>query len=289
MLQNLSNRMKVLVTGFSGFIGTYLLEKLNQTNYELELMDIADGVDICDWEQVKHVENVDVVVHLANLSFVPASYDDPKRFYTTNYLSTLNMLELCRANNAKMIFFSSYVYGHPQYQPIDENHPVQAFNPYAQTKVICESLCEGYNRDFKVPVTIFRPFNIYGTGQNPDFLIPSIIQQARNGKIVVKDDRPKRDYIHVEDIVRAVIKAIEKVDDDKLNVYNLGTGISYSVKEIVDIVRSIFSSEIEYLCTNEFRPNDVMDTIADISKIKVELNWQPAISIQDGLREMIEI
>lgn len=281
--------MKVLVTGFSGFIGTYLLEKLNQTNYELELMDIANGVDICDWEQVKSVENVDVVVHLANLSFVPASYDDPKRFYTTNYLSTLNMLELCRINNAKMIFFSSYVYGHPQYQPIDENHPVHAFNPYAQTKVICESLCEGYNRDFKVPVTIFRPFNIYGTGQNPDFLIPSIIQQARNGKIVIKDDRPKRDYIHVEDIVRAVIKAIEKVDDDKLNVYNLGTGISYSVKEIVDIVRSIFSSEIEYLCTNEFRPNDVMDTIADISKIKAELNWQPAISIQDGLREMIEI
>lgn len=289
MLQNLSNRMKVLVTGFSGFIGTYLLEKLNQTNYELELMDIVNGVDICDWEQVKHVENVDVVVHLANLSFVPASYDDPKRFYTTNYLSTLNMLELCRINKAKMIFFSSYVYGHPQYQPIDENHPVQAFNPYAQTKVICESLCEGYNRDFKVPVTIFRPFNIYGTGQNPDFLIPSIIQQARNGKIVIKDDRPKRDYIHVVDIVRAVIKAIEKVDDDKLNVYNLGTGISYSVKEIVDIVRSIFSSEIEYLCTNEFRPNDVMDTIADISKIKAELNWQPAISIQDGLREMIEI
>ncbi len=281
--------MKVLVTGFSGFIGTYLLEKLNQTNYELELMDIVNGVDICDWEQVKHVENVDVVVHLANLSFVPASYDDPKRFYTTNYLSTLNMLELCRINKAKMIFFSSYVYGHPQYQPIDENHPVQAFNPYAQTKVICESLCEGYNRDFKVPVTIFRPFNIYGTGQNPDFLIPSIIQQARNGKIVIKDDRPKRDYIHVVDIVRAVIKAIEKVDDDKLNVYNLGTGISYSVKEIVDIVRSIFSSEIEYLCTNEFRPNDVMDTIADISKIKAELNWQPAISIQDGLREMIEI
>lgn len=281
--------MKILVTGFSGFIGTYLLQKLNRTNHELILMDIVNGIDICDWEQVKHIENVDVIVHLANLSFVPASYNEPKKFYTTNYLSTLNMLELCRINKAKMIFFSSYVYGHPQYQPIDENHPMQAFNPYAQTKVICESLCEGYNRDFKVPVTIFRPFNIYGAGQNPDFLIPTIIQQARNGRIVIKDDRPKRDYIHVEDIVGAVVMAIEKAGDNRLNVYNLGTGTSYSVKEIVDIVRSMFSSEIEYLCSNEIRPNDVMDTIADIRKIKAELDWQPAISIRDGLRKMIEI
>jgi len=280
--------MKILVTGFSGFIGTYLLEKLNQTNHELVLMDIANGFDICDWEQVKHIDNVDVIVHLANLSFVPASYEQPKKFYEINYMSTLNMLELCRLNNAKMIFFSSYVYGHPQYQPIDENHPIQAFNPYAQTKVICESLCEGYNRDFKVPVTIFRPFNIYGTGQNPDFLIPSIIQQAKNGKIVVKDDRPKRDYIHVEDIVEAVVASINSNNEDiKIKKYNLGTGVSYSVKEIVDIVRSFFNADIEYLCTNELRPNDVMDTIADISRIKEELNWHPGVSIRDGLKKMI--
>jgi len=147
------------------------------------------------------------------------------------------MLELCRINHAKMIFFSSYVYGHPQYQPIDENHPIQAFNPYSQTKVICESLCEGYNRDFKVPVIIFRPFNIYGTGQNPDFLIPTIIQQAKSGKIVIKDDRPKRDYIHVEDIVKAIVAAIEAGNtDNSIKTYNLGTGESYSVKEIADIV-----------------------------------------------------
>ncbi|MFT3753402.1 MAG: NAD(P)-dependent oxidoreductase [Paludibacter sp.] len=280
--------MKILVTGFSGFIGSYLLRELNDANHDLILMDIANGVDICDWEQVKHVDDVDVVVHLANLSFVPASYQDPKKFYTTNYLSTLNMLELCRIHKAKMIFFSSYVYGHPLYQPIDENHPVQAFNPYAQTKVICESLCEGYNRDFKIPVTVFRPFNIYGKGQNPDFLIPTIIQQARNGKIVIKDDRPKRDYIHVEDIVSAVLMAIQKVDGNGLDIYNLGTGVSYSVKEIVDVVRSMFDFEIDYLCSNEYRPNDVMDTIADITKIKTELSWQPGISIREGLQRMIK-
>ena len=280
--------MKILITGHSGFIGSYLQKKLEKTEHELILLDIANGTNICDWQQVKQYEGMDVIVHLANLSFVPASYEQPKRFYETNYLSTLNMLELCRLNNAKMVFFSSYIYGHPQYQPIDENHPTQAFNPYAQTKVICESLCEGYNRDFKVPITIFRPFNIYGTGQNPDFLIPSIIQQAKTGKIVIKDDRPKRDYIHVEDIVDAIITAIETENADKsIQKYNLGSGLSYSVKEIVDMVRGLFDTEIEYICTHEIRPNDVMDTIADISKIQNKLHWKPSISILEGLTKMV--
>lgn len=280
--------MKILITGHSGFIGSYLQKKLEKTEHELILVDIANGTNICDWQQVKQYEGMDVIVHLANLSFVPASYEQPKRFYETNYLSTLNMLELCRLNNAKMVFFSSYIYGHPQYQPIDENHPTQAFNPYAQTKVICESLCEGYNRDFKVPITIFRPFNIYGTGQNPDFLIPTIIQQAKTGKIVIKDDRPKRDYIHVEDIVDAIITAFETENADKsIQKYNLGSGLSYSVKEIVDMVRGLFDTEIEYICTHEIRPNDVMDTIADISKIQNELHWKPSISILEGLTKMV--
>ena len=280
--------MKILITGYSGFIGSYLQKRLESSAHELILADITNGVDICDWKQVAVFDDVDIIVHLANLSFVPASYENPKRFYETNYLSTLNMLELCRLRNARMIFFSSYIYGHPEYQPIDEQHPVQAFNPYAQTKVICESLCQGYSRDFKVPLTIVRPFNINGVGQNPDFLIPSIIQQARTGKITVKDDRPKRDYIHVSDIVEAIVAAIEtEQTTDDLRTYNLGTGISFSVKEIVDLVRDLFNTEIDYLCTNEFRPNDVMDTVADISKIKNELHWSPAVSIREGLQKML--
>ncbi|MDD4971755.1 MAG: NAD(P)-dependent oxidoreductase [Paludibacter sp.] len=279
--------MKILITGFSGFIGKYLLERLKHATHELILLDISNGCDICDWEQVKHIIGIDTIIHLANLSFVPASYEEPKKFYESNYLSTLNMLELCRLNQAKMIFFSSYIYGNPQYQPVDENHPIQAFNPYAQTKVICESLCQGYNRDFKVPVTVFRPFNIYGKGQNPDFLIPTIIQQAKKGSIIIKDDRPKRDYIHVQDIVEAVCAAIESQNTAKLQTYNLGTGVSYSVKEIIDIVRAMFNTEIAYQCKNEIRPNEVMDTIADISKIKSELNWAPKIDIIEGLKMML--
>lgn len=199
------------------------------------------------------------------------------------------MLELCRLNNARLIYFSSYMYGSPEYQPIDENHPIKAFNPYSQTKLICESLCEGYHRDFKIPITIFRPFNIYGTGQNPDFLIPTIISQAKTGKITIKDDRPKRDYIHVLDIIKAVLMAINReTSKSELKIYNLGSGKSHSVKEVIDIIREIFDEPIEYRCTGEIRPNEVMDTIADISKIKKELGWEPEISLKEGLKMMIE-
>ena len=281
--------MKILVTGYSGFIGSYLIRRLHDLHAELILCDLQKGINICNWNEVKDLKGFDIIIHLANLSFVPASFRDPKKFYEVNYLGTLNMLELCRLNKARMIYFSSYMYGNPQYQPIDEQHRIEAYNPYAQTKVICESLCEGYNRDFQVPVTVFRPFNIYGKGQNPDFLIPTIINQAKTGKIVIKDDRPKRDYIHVTDIVEAVILALQTPNlQPTLQTYNLGTGESHSVKEIIEIVRTLSEHEVDYECTREIRPNEVLDTVADITKIKKELHWTPKISLIEGIKSMMD-
>lgn len=281
--------MKILVTGYSGFIGSYLIRRLQELQADLILCDLQNGINICNWDEVKDLKGFDILIHLANLSFVPASFRDPKKFYEVNYLGTLNMLELCRLNKARMIYFSSYMYGNPRYQPIDEQHRIEAYNPYAQTKVICESLSEGYNRDFHVSVTIFRPFNIYGKGQNPDFLIPTIINQAKTGKIVIKDDRPKRDYIHVTDIVEAVILALQTPDiEPTLQTYNLGTGESHSVKEIIDIVRTLSGHEVDYECTHEIRPNEVLDTIADITKIKRELHWTPKISLIEGIKSMMD-
>jgi UDP-glucose 4-epimerase len=279
--------MRILITGNSGFIGTYLTQKLEANGNELVRCDLSNGVNIKNWEEISDITNIDAVIHLANLSFVPASFADPKLFYETNFITTMNMLELCRLNNARMIYFSSYMYGSPDYQPIDENHPIKAYNPYAQTKLIAENLCEGYNRDFKVPVTIFRPFNIYGKGQNPDFLIPTIINQAKTGKITIKDDRPKRDYIHVSDIVEAVNAVINKPATTEMQVYNLGSGKSYSVKEVIDMVCQNFEIKPEYTCLNEIRPNEVMDTIADISKIKREIGWEPKVLLEQGIKELV--
>jgi UDP-glucose 4-epimerase len=280
--------MKILITGHNGFIGRHLVPKLEAEGHQLILADLTTGIDVCDFQQIESLEKSDLIIHLANLSFVPASFEQPKDFYQVNFTGTLNVLELCRKHKSNLIYFSSYIYGKPEYQPIDEKHTVLAFNPYAQSKVICESLCEGYQRDFGVNITIFRPFNIYGPGQNPDFLIPSIIRQAREGKITVRNDRPKRDYIHIDDIVGAVLAAIQKNQDLKgLSIFNLGSGKSYSVKEAAEIIMSRFDHPIEYYSSGEMRLNEVMDTIADISLIRKSLDWEPKISFEEGLDSII--
>jgi UDP-glucose 4-epimerase len=135
-------------------------------------------------------------------------------------------------------------------------------------------------------VIIFRPFNIYGKGQNEDFLIPTIIRQAKQGRIEIKDDRPKRDYIHVLDIVSAIENAIRLTPNNNLEIFNLGSGQSYSVNELVKVVMSLFDNKITYNCLNEYRPNEVMDTLANIDNIK-RVGWKPKVSLLEGLKSMI--
>lgn len=279
--------MKIVLTGSAGFIGGHLADRLIRENAELILLDLETGTDICNWDQVKDLSGFDAIIHLANRSFVPDSFNFPHGYYHTNIISTLNMLELCKNNNAKFIYLSSYIYGIPEYLPIDEQHPISAFNPYAQSKVICEQLCEGYNRDFHVPVIIFRPFNIYGKGQNEIFLIPKMIRQAKEGEIIIMDDRPKRDYIYISDVVNAIVQAIDYQPEGQLDIFNLGSGISYSVKEVADFIISFFPENIKFKSLNKIRPNEVMNTIANIEKAKKLLNWQPSVEISDGLTEIL--
>ena len=200
--------MRVAVTGSGGFLGKHLINQLNSSGHDIIEVDLIKGFDITDWESISSISGFDVLVHLAALSFVPKAFENPAEFYRTNVIGTLNALELCRLNNARIIFTSSYVYGAPDYLPIDERHPLKAFNPYAQSKLMGEDLCKAYHRDFDVPVCIFRPFNIYGSGQASHFLIPLILNQAKVGKVQLKDPRPKRDFIHINDVVSAYLKAV---------------------------------------------------------------------------------
>ena len=163
--------MKIVVTGSSGFVGTKLIKRLRVLKHEIIELDLTTGFDLTNWPHISSIKKFDVLIHLAAKIFVPDSYKFPHNMYNINILGTLNALELCRINGAKMIFASSYVYGVPLYLPIDENHPTSAFNPYCRSKLIGESLCMSYSKDFGVPVIIFRPFNIYGPDQNENFII----------------------------------------------------------------------------------------------------------------------
>jgi len=278
--------MKIAVTGSNGFIGKNIVNALVTQGHEIITIDFVDGIDLTSWNQLSNIKEFDVLIHLAAKLFIPDSYKNPRLFYYTNIICTLHALELCIKHKAKMIYISSYVYGNPQYLPIDEKHPVKAFNPYAQSKLICEELCNGYNRDFGIPAIILRPFNIYGKGQNRNLLISAIISQAKMGEITLKDPRPKRDFIYIDDVVNAIIKSIH-YNKSTFEIFNIGSGKSYSVEKIANLIVSMVQNKISVNYSGEERQNEVLDTIADISKAKALLQWEPEIELEEGLKIMI--
>ena len=136
------------MTGASGFVGSHLAKRLRSDGAEVLALDIRgkDSIDLRNWQQLREfgrkLGKVEQAYHLAALMFVPYAFENPREIYEVNVLGTLNLLELCRLHNVeKIVFASSYVYGSPQYLPIDEEHPVNPHNPYAHSKVIGEALC----------------------------------------------------------------------------------------------------------------------------------------------------
>ena len=283
--------MNIAVTGSSGFIGRNLIDAIKQTflNDNLILIDYVNGIDILDKNQLGNIDKFDVMIHLAAKSYVPESFEKPYDFYYTNIIGTLNILELCKKNKAKLIYLSSYVYGIPEYIPVDEQQKAKAFNPYGQSKLMCESLCEGYNRDFGVPVIVFRPFNVYGDGQNTEFLIPSIIKQINEGKneIILKDPTPRRDFVFINDVVSAIVKVIGK-EFSTYEVLNICSGESYSVREVTEIINRLLKKKVTFIFDEQMqRKNEVNDTLGSRIKIGKFLKWTPSYSFEEGITEII--
>ena len=276
----------IAVTGSSGFIGKRLVDSLRKDGNKILELDILNRFDLTDKKCLDDITGFDAIVHLAAKSYVPDSFINPLQFYYNNYTSTLNILELARRFSSKVIFFSSYVYGNPRYLPIDESHPLDAHNPYAQSKIICEKLCEGYSRDFDLPIIVFRPFNIYGTGQNSYFLIPTILNQVKIGLVKLQDSRPRRDYLYIDDVISAIRLVISSPITHS-DVFNLGNGVSHSISDIIDIIRDVYPHEFEVEFSGIVRKNEVMDIIADTNHAKVDLLWEPKISLKEGITQMI--
>lgn len=279
--------MKIAVAGCDGFVGRYVCKQLAEKGHDVIKIDISQGIDLCDRSVIEDIKPVECFIHLANLVYVPASYEDPEKFYRINYLTTLNALEICRKFKARLIYASSYVYGTPEYLPVDENHPINPFNPYAQTKVICEKLCEGYHRDFKVNVSILRPFNLYGVGQGGMLLIPEIISQLKEGKdkIQLKAASPRRDYVNVVDVAAAIVACTEDTND--FDIYNVCSGESVSVREITEIVNKHLKTKVEFLFAESDRPNEVNETRGSCEKLK-SIGWNPTVSFEEGIMQILK-
>lgn len=277
----------VAITGSSGFIGSGLVKKLRSENVNLIELDLKIGIDITDWRQVEHIDGIDIMIHLAAKTSAPTSFSRPRDFFHTNINCTINMLELCRKCNARMIYASSsLVYGIPEYLPVDEKHPVNGTNPYATSKIVGEELCKGYFKSFGLQTFIVRPFNIYGPFQVSDSLISTIIRQAKKGKIVLRDPSPRRDYIHFDDVIEAYMKLCEYTKSD-FEIFNIGTGASYSVKEITDTVVKLFDNNIKAEYTYERRKNEIDEIKAEITKARTLMNWEPRIDLETGIHKVM--
>ena len=276
---------KILITGATGFIGKELISKLRFSKYDIIKVNSSNG-NISDKATWLQFEPADVLIHLASHTYVPDSWKEPYKYIKTNFYGTICALEYCRQHNVRMIYLSSYLYGNSKLLPTPESAELISNNPYGLSKKFSEEACKFYADFYGIKTTILRPFNVYGPEQPEKFLIPTIISQARNGKvIVVKDLKPKRDYVYLEDLVDAIIKVIDTPLD--FDIFNIGSGVSYSVEELINIIQNIIGTDLKVEITSETRNSEIMDTQADIIKAWNILGWKPKYSLEVGLNKII--
>lgn len=267
-------------------------------------------VDLCDKESLEKIfiENkIDAVIHFAGLKAVGESVSKPIMYYQNNLISTLNLIEIMSKYDCKKLVFSSSatVYGSPASLPIKEDFPLSTTNPYGSTKLMIEQILKDlYIADNNWSIAILRYFNPIGAhesgliGENPNGipnnLMPYIIKVATNelpclsifgNDYNTKDGTGVRDYIHVVDLAKGHIKALEKVFKDKIvDCYNLGTGKGYSVLDLVKTFERVNNVKVNYKIV-ERRAGDIAACYADPSYAKQQLNWEATKDIEEMCKD----
>jgi UDP-glucose 4-epimerase len=311
--------MRVLVTGGAGYIGSVVVEELIKDGHEVVVYDsLYKGhrgavapeakfveADLTETEKLSRTlaeEGVEAVIHMAADSLVGESVENPSKYYRNNVLAGLALLDAMRAADVKRIVFSSTaaVYGEPEKQPIEETDPTRPTNPYGETKLAFEQALKWYDAAYGLRSASLRYFNAAGAtarcgeSHNPEtHLIPIVLQAAvgrREAVEIYGDDYPTRDgtcvrdYIHVVDLARAHIMALDVLEEGS-RIYNLGCGGNgYTVREVIETTRDVTGRDIP-LRTAARRPGDPAVLVASSDKIRRELGWQP--SMQD-LRAIVE-
>ena len=307
----------VLITGSDGFVGSHLVERFleekcniyafvlyNSFNSlgwldslekeKLKTLKIIAG-DIRDYNFVSNaVKNVDYICHLAALIGIPYSYIAPKSYMETNIMGTINMVQAAKDHNIEKIVITSTseVYGSALYTPIDENHPKQPQSPYSASKIAGDAMALSYYYSFNTPVSVIRPFNIYGPRQSTRAVIPNIITQIlkKNKVIELGNLSPTRDFTYVKDTCEAYVKII-KSDNVAGEIINIGNSEEISIKDLGEKIKDLMNSNIEIKSRTErerVEGSEVNRLNAEISKAIELINWKPSYSLEDGLKLTIE-
>ncbi len=266
--------------------------------------------DCCNKELLRNIFNdnkIDAVIHFAGFKAVGESVRLPLKYYRNNLDSTITLLEVMNEFNCKKLAFSSSatVYGKPETLPIREDLPLSTTNPYGTTKLMIEDILRDlYHSNNEWSIAILRYFNPIGAhksgliGENPNDipnnLMPYIVKVATHeleclsvfgNDYDTKDGTGVRDYIHVVDLAKGHIKAIEKVlKDTGVDAYNLGTGNGYSVLELVNTFMKVNDIDVSYKITDR-RPGDIDACYADPVYAKEKLNWEAKLGIEEMCKD----
>jgi nucleoside-diphosphate-sugar epimerase len=276
----------VLVTGASGFVGRHLCNRLEALGKTVIRTSRSAGVDLTK-DQLP-LQGVGHVFHAGARTGVAAAWENPAGFIETNTLGTVQVLDQCRRHGCGVSFLSAYIYGNPQRIPIRETDSIDPNNPYALSKYLAEQACSFFAKAYGVNVVSLRLFNVYGPGQGPNFLIPFIVEQAVNpayDKIEVMDLHPSRDYIYIDDVVEAILRATRATSG---SVFNVGTGGAHSVEDVIKLVCEAAGVNKPYFGTAQRRQNEIDLTRADISALYNAVGWKPRTTLSAGLREMVK-
>jgi len=299
----------ILITGGAGYIGSHTSLYISQKGYNVIIIDNkkidfewaktiqGDFADENILDNIFSENQIEAVMHFAGFIEVEESVKNPLKFYENNVSKTIKLLEImCKNNINKFIFSSSCaVYGIPEFLPLTEEHPKNPVSPYGKSKLMVENLLQDLSQTSDFKFVSLRFFN--AAGALPDFglgekhfpethLIPLLFQSIKTGQpfaifgndYATKDGSCIRDYLHVWDIADAHWLALDYLKDDKSsNVFNLGTGKGFSVKEIIQAVENLYKSKIKIIIANK-RLGDPPILIADPIKTQTILNWKAKYS-----------
>lgn len=309
-------RMRALVTGAGGFIGSHVTELLVRAGWDVRAFvrysshdqmgalvhaapEVVEDVDIVagdlrdDGSVRAAMQGCDVVLHLGAVISIPYSYRAPREVVETNVVGTLNVLCAARDLGVRRVVHTSTseVYGSAQSERIDEAHVLQAQSPYSASKIGADKLAEAFHRSFDTPVVTLRPFNTYGPRQSPRAVIPTIITAALTSQPVrLGSLDPTRDFTFVTDTADAFLRAATApgVEGDTIH---LGVGTETSIAELVRLVGELVGRDLDVIAEHErVRPPDseVARLRSDPRRAEERLGWIPQVSLPEGLRRTAE-
>ena len=306
--------MNILVTGGAGYIGSVMVCQLLDAGHGVVVVDDLSGgyqdavderaqlevITLADREKINTVflnHRFDAVMHFAGVISMAESMADPGKYFVVNTFNSINLLETMVRNGVDKIIFSSTagVYGNPAKLPIPEDHPKNPTNPYGESKLATEKVLAWYDAIFGIRSINLRYFNAAGAsldaklGENhtsESHIIPLAIRALLTdteftlfgSDYKTKDGTCVRDYIHVEDLCRAHLLALDALQNGaKSAAYNVGTGVGYTNKEVVATIEEVTGKTMR-IRQMDRRPGDADELVADAGKIKQELQWSPHYS-----------